>query len=51
MIPLTGLTVRIDLKITNDFVMELLSRCRSLEVLAPMHLRERGMEQMKIKAD
>lgn len=30
--PQTGLTVRLDLKITNDFVME---------VLAPMHLRER----------
>lgn len=39
--PRTGLTVRLDLKITNDFVMELLSRSRSLEVLAPMHLRER----------
>nr|WP_239416251.1 WYL domain-containing protein [Bacteroides sp. An322] len=25
----------------NDFVMELLSRSRSLEVISPLHLRER----------
>lgn len=29
------------LKITNDFVMALLSRARSLEVIRPLHLRER----------
>lgn len=29
------------LRITNDFVMELLSRSRSLEVIRPQHLRER----------
>lgn len=33
------ITVR--LKITNDFVMELLKRSRSLEVVRPLHLRER----------
>ena len=33
------ITVR--LRITNDFVMELLSRSRSLEVIRPQHLRER----------
>lgn len=33
--------IRIRLKITNDFVMALLSRCRSLEVIGPLHLRER----------
>lgn len=26
---------------SNDFVMELLSRSRSLEVISPLHLRER----------
>lgn len=39
--PEEGLTVRLHLRITNDFVMELLSRSRSLEVMAPDHLRER----------
>ena len=29
------------LRITNDFVMELLSRSRSLTVIRPLHLRER----------
>lgn len=33
--------IRLRLKITNDFVMALLSRARSLEVIAPAHLRER----------
>ena len=36
-----GITVRVRLRITNDFVMELLSRSRSVEVLAPEHLRKR----------
>lgn len=33
--------ISLHLKITNDFVMALLSRSRSLEVIAPLHLRER----------
>ena len=33
--------VTLRLRITNDFVMELLSRSRSLEVIRPQHLRER----------
>ena len=33
------ITVRV--KITNDFVMALLSRARSMEVIRPLHLRER----------
>lgn len=36
-----GITVRVRLRITNDFVMALLSRSRSLEVISPRHLRER----------
>ena len=36
-----GITVRVRLRITNDFVMALLSRSRSLEVVSPRHLRER----------
>ena len=36
-----GLTVRLRLRITNDFVMALLSRSRSVEVIAPRHLRQR----------
>lgn len=39
--PEAGVTVKVRLRITNDFVMELLSRSRSLKVLAPDHLRER----------
>jgi hypothetical protein len=39
--PENGLTIGLRLRITNDFVMELLSRSRSLEVLKPLHLRER----------
>ena len=39
--PESGLTIGLRLRITNDFVMELLSRSRSLEVLKPLHLRER----------
>ena len=31
----TGITVKLRLRITNDFVMELLSRSRSVEVVAP----------------
>ena len=33
--------VTLRLRITNDFVMELLSRSRSLEVIRPLYLRER----------
>lgn len=33
--------ISLRIKITNDFVMALLSRTRSLEVLEPMHLRQR----------
>ncbi|MDE6337452.1 MAG: WYL domain-containing protein [Muribaculaceae bacterium] len=33
--------ISLRLKITNDFVMALLSRARSLEVIRPLHLRER----------
>lgn len=36
-----GLCISLRLRITNDFVMELLSRSRSLEVVKPQHLRER----------
>lgn len=35
------LRIALRLRITNDFVMELLSRSRSLEVIKPQHLRER----------
>ena len=37
----TGITVKLRLRITNDFVMELLSRSRSVEVVAPHTLRTR----------
>ncbi len=33
--------ISVRLRITNDFVMELLSRSRSLTVISPQHLRER----------
>lgn len=33
--------ISLRLRVTNDFVMELLSRSRSLEVIRPQHLRER----------
>ena len=36
--------ISVHVKITNDFVMALLSRSRSLEVIAPMHLRKRMMD-------
>lgn len=36
-----GLVIRLHLRITNDFVMALLSRSRSLEVISPEHLRRR----------
>ena len=35
------LRISLRLRITNDFVMELLSRSRSLEIIKPPHLRER----------
>ncbi len=39
-----GMTFRLRLRITNDFVMALLSRARSVEVLAPASLRKRLKE-------
>ena len=36
-----GLVVRLRLRITNDFVMALLARSRSVEVVSPIHLRQR----------
>ena len=36
-----GLVIKVHLRITNDFVMELLSRSRSVEVLKPASLRQR----------
>ncbi len=36
-----GITIRLRLRITNDFVMALLARSRSLEVVSPAHLRQR----------
>lgn len=33
--------IKLRLKVTNDFVMALLSRSRSIEVIRPLHLRER----------
>ena len=36
-----GITIRLRLRITNDFVMALLSRSRSVEVVQPISLRER----------
>lgn len=39
-----GITVRVRLRVTNDFVMELLSRSRSLEVVRPLALKERLRE-------
>lgn len=39
-----GLQVRLKLRITNDFVMELLSRGRSIEVIQPLSLRKRLYE-------
>ncbi len=41
------ITFRLNLRITNDFVMALLSRARSLEVLAPLSLRERIKEILR----
>ena len=37
----TSLTIRVRLRITNDFAMELLKRSRSVEVLQPESLRQR----------
>lgn len=39
--------VELNIKITNDFVMELLSRSRSLEVIEPIHLRKKLAEIYK----
>lgn len=37
----TSVTLRVRLRVTNDFVMELLKRSRSVEVLQPLSLRRR----------
>lgn len=37
----TSVTLRVRLRVTNDFVMELLKRSRSVEVLQPLSLRHR----------
>jgi len=37
----TGIPLQVRLRITNDFVMEILSRSRSVEVIQPLHLRQR----------
>lgn len=36
-----GIIIRLHLRITNDFVMALLARSRSVEVISPAHLRKR----------
>lgn len=43
--------IRVRLRITNDFVMELLSRSRSLEVISPEHLRRRVHDVMEAGAE
>ena len=35
-----GITIRLQLRITNDLRMELLRRSRSVEVIQPKHLRQ-----------
>lgn len=42
-----SITFRMNLRITNDFVMALLSRARSVEVLAPLSLRARIRDTYK----
>lgn len=49
--PEEGLTVRLHLRITNDFVMELLSRSRSLTIIAPTHLRQRIKDIYEVALD
>jgi hypothetical protein len=39
-----GITIRLQLRITNDFVMALLARSRSVEVIRPVSLRQRIYE-------
>lgn len=40
----TGITIRLQVRITNDFVMALLARSRSVEVVKPLLLRQRIYE-------
>lgn len=47
----TGITVKLRLRITNDFVMELLSRSRSVEVVAPQTLRTRLYNTLRQAAE
>ena len=47
----TGITVKLRLRITNDFVMELLSRSRSVEVVAPHTLRTRLYDTLRQAAE
>lgn len=46
-----SLTVSLHLRITNDFVMAVLSRSRSVEVIKPLHLRQRIHEILKQALD
>ena len=46
-----SVTFRLHLRITNDFVMEILSRSRSVEVLAPLHLRLRVHDALEAAAE
>ena len=46
-----SVTFRLNLRITNDFVMEILSRSRSVEVLAPLHLRLRVHDVLEAAAE
>lgn len=39
-----GITIRLQVRITNDFVMALLARSRSVEVIRPISLRQRIYE-------
>ena len=47
----TGITVKLRLRITNDFVMELLSRSRSVEVVTPHTLRTRLYDTLRQAAE
>jgi len=47
----TGITVKLRLRITNDFVMELLSHSRSVEVVAPHTLRTRLYDTLRQAAE
>lgn len=46
-----GIVIRLHLRITNDFVMALLARSASLEVVSPLSLRQRIYEVLKQAAE